>query len=475
MSALAFGMLLFSTGCKVGPDYHRPSPLGTNAMPPAFSGTTNATNAAEWKAAEPKAHLPRGAWWRVFSDPELERLETLANTNNQTLAAATARFAQARASVNIARADFFPQVQLDPSYSRQRTSLNAPQNGGPAGASYTYNTFSVPLQAGWEADLWGRVRRQVEAARAGLAASANDLEAVKLAIQAELATDYFTLRDLDAEYDLLQRTAETYRRSLELTVNRRKGGIASDLDVSEAETQLRSTEAALPSLRLQRMNVAHALATLCGQPATGFDLAVNRQELTPTPTVPVSLPSELLERRPDVAANEQRMAAANAQIGVARSAFYPQVQITGLAGFQSISASSWFDWPSRFWSVGPSLQLPLFTGGRNRAQLALARAAYDETVANYRQTVLGAFQEVEDQMAAQQFLNEQLAADQAALTAARRTLDVANNRYKSGLITYLEVVTAQTAELSLERTVVELRGQQLVAAVGLVRALGGGW
>jgi multidrug efflux system outer membrane protein len=319
------------------------------------------------------------------------------------------------------------------------------------------------------------VRRQVEAARAQFAASADDLESVRLALQAELATDYFTLRALESEYNLLLRTAETYRRSLDLTMNRRRGGIASDLDVSQAQTQLRSTEAEVPAVELQRAKLLHALATLSGQPATGFSVATSSIGQTNRPPWPLLLPSELLERRPDIAAAEQRMATANAQIGVAQAAFYPRVRFDGLGGFQSINASTWFDWPSRFWAVGPSLQLPLFTGGLNRAQLALARASYDETVANYRQTVLVAFQEVEDQLASQRLLNTQLGAEAAALQAAQRTLQVANNRYTAGLVTYLEVATAQSAALNLERTLVQLEGEKLVAAVGLIKALGGGW
>ncbi len=467
------GALVLLAGCKVGPDYQRPAPLGTNAMPENFSAPV--TNAGEWKAAVPSAHLPRGSWWQVFNDAELDRLEQLATANNQDLAGALARFDAAQASVRIARAGLLPQVEVDPSYTRQRTSLNQPQNGRPAGVSPTFNTFTLPLVAGWEIDLWGRVRREVEAARANLAANSADLENVKLAIQAELATDYFAMRALEAEYALLERTVETFQRSLDLTTNRRKGGVATDLDVSEAETQLRATQAQLPALRLQQANLVHAVAVLCGQPAPGFKWTPDTVETRPVPSVPVTLPSELLERRPDIAAAEQRMAAANAGVGVAQGAFYPRVSINGLAGFQSIDAASWFDWPSRMWAFGPTVQLPLFTGGRNRAQLAFAQAAYRETVATYRQTVLGAFQEVEDQLAAQQWLKSQLEAEEAALAAAQRTLEIANNRYKAGLVTYLEVATAQGAELNIERTVVQLRGDRLVAAVGLIRVLGGGW
>jgi multidrug efflux system outer membrane protein len=466
-------LLLLPAGCTIGPDAPRPAPLGANPIPAAFSGAS--TRGVAWIPAQPAAHLPRGAWWRVFGDAELNRLEELAGANNQQLAGAMARFAEARANVNISRADLFPQASFDPSAIRQRTSYNEPANGKAVDLKPTYNTFTLPLQAGWEADLWGRVRHQVEAASAQLAASADDLESTRLSIQAELATDYFSLRDLDAEYDLLQRTADTYRQALALTRNRRNGGIATDLDVAQAETQLRAAEAVLPELRLERVRFLHALAALCGQPATGFVLNRQDVDLAVVPVIPVAVPSTLLERRPDVASAEQRMAAANAQVGVAKTAFYPRFRLNGMAGFQSVDASSWLNGVSQFWSVGPSLDLPLFTGGRNQAQLALARASYDETVARYRQTVVGTFQEVEDQLAAQQLLAEQLDAQTAALTSARRTLEVAANRYKSGLVTYLEVATAQSAALSVERTVVQLRGQRMIAAVALVRALGGGW
>jgi multidrug efflux system outer membrane protein len=464
----------FLTACKTGPDYHRPAPLGATPVPSAYSTSVD-TNSPEWKTATPSAHVPRGTWWQLFGDTELNRLESLASANNFELAGAFARFEQARAQINISRAELFPQVDVVPSYNRQRTSFNEPENGHAANQAPTYNTFYLPLQAGWELDLWGRVRRQVESARAQTTAGADDLEATRLAVQAELATDYFTSRALDKEYDVVVNTMQTYRHSLELTVNRRKGGIATDLDVAQAETQLRATEAELPSLNLQRAKLLHAMATLCGQAASEFKWVQVTTETNNDPLVPAGLPSELLERRPDVAAAEQRMAAANAQIGVAQAAFYPRVRFDGVAGFQSVSASTWFDWPSRLWSVGPTLDLPLFTGGRNRAQLAFSKAAYDETVAAYRQTVVGAFQEVEDQLAAQQQLRNQLTAEAAALEAAQRTLNIANNRYKAGLVTYLEVATAQSAALSLERTVTELRGQKLVASVGLIRAIGGGW
>ena len=465
----SLGVALVLAGCTVGPDHQRPSALGTNVMPAAFAGTP-ATNLGDWKPAEPSAHLPRGRWWELFGDAELDRLETLASSQNQELALSLAHFEQARALVNVARADYFPQLSAGPSFNRQRTSAN-----GPAGRSSTFNTFSVPLDASWELDLWGRVRREVEGARARLAAFADDLESAKLAIQAEVAIDYFTLRSLDAQNALLRQTLEAYRRSLDLTQNRHKSGIATELDVSQAETQLKSTEAELPAVELQRTTVLHALATLCGQPATLFEVKATKDAFPPGPTIPVAVPSELLERRPDIAAAERRMAAANADIGVAKSAFYPRVVISGLAGFQSIDAGSLFNWPSRVWSVGPSVQLPLFTGGRNRAQLASARAGYDATVATYRQTVLGAFQEVEDQLAAQRLLAREFAAENAALKSARRTLEISTTRYKGGVITYLEVAIAQNTALAHEETVVKLAAQRLAASVSLIKALGAGW
>jgi multidrug efflux system outer membrane protein len=475
--AIAASLALFFAlvGCTVGPSYHRPSALGTNAAPASFSGADQPTPGVVWKSAEPSAHLPRGSWWQIFDDPELNRLEDFARANNQEVAAALARFDQARASVQIARANFFPQLSVDPSFTRQRTSFNQPLNGRRAEVAHTYNTFSLALDAGWEVDLWGRVRRQTQAARARLAASSDDIEGVRLAVHAEIAADYFLLRAIDSELDLLQRNTETFQRSLELTVNRRKGGIATDLDVAQAETQLQTTEAALPALRLQRSQVDHALAVLCGQAATGFDVETDRAELKEVPAAPVSLPSELLERRPDIAASERRVAAANADIGVAQAAFYPRLRFSGLAGFESVGAPTLFDWPSRLWSLGPSVDLPIFTGGRNRAGLDFSKAAYQETVANYRATALKAFQEVEDQLAAQRLLADQLNAERKALTSAQRTLEIATNRYKAGLITYLEVATAQSAALNLERTVVELRGEKLVATVALIKALGGGW
>jgi len=439
-------------------------------MPVAFT-----LDGVAWNAAQPSADQPRGPWWTAFGDAELNQLEELAARENQTLAGSIAALTQARELVQEARSQYFPQVAAAPSYFRERTSFNAPSDGLPAGHGYSYNLFTAPLNLSWEIDLWGRVRRLTQGAKARMSAAEDDLESLKLLLQADVAQDYFTLRSQDTEIQLLIDSADAYRRSLDLTVNRRKGGVATDLDVSQAQTQLRTTQAQIPALKLQRTQLLHAIATLCGQPAPGFELPKQPALALPAMQVPGMLPSKLLERRPDVAAAERRVAAANADIGVAQSAFYPSLTINGDLGLQSVNAGTLFSWPSRVWAVGPSVNLPLFTGGYNRAQLAAARAAYDQTVANYRQTALGAFQDVEDQLSAQQLLAAQLQGENAALTSAQLTLEIANNRYKAGLVTYLEVITSQSAALDLQRVVVQLEGERRVAAVTLVKALGGGW
>ena len=470
-------LALVLAGCAVGPDYHRPAPLPAQAAPKAFS--SGGTNAVIWKVAEPSANAPRGEWWQMFNDAELSRLETLALTNNQNLAAAAARFEEARQLVAVARSEFFPQINAggtpNGDITRQRTSVNEPLSGQAAGVSHTYDTFTAPIYLGWEVDLWGRVRRLSEAAHARFAASADDLESARLDVAAEVASDYFSVQTLDDEYALITNTIEAYRRSLELTQNRRHGGIVSDLDVAQAATQLHSAEAQLPDIKLRRAQTQHALAILCGQSPVDFPVSTNLQTAATVPEIPPGLPAELLEHRPDIAAAERRMAAANADVGVAKAAFFPAIKFNGIAGFQSISASSWFDWPSRFWSVGPNIELPLFTGGLNRANLAYSRATYTETVANYRQTVLGAFGEVEDSLAAQQWLSDEWDAENQAVAAAEHAEEIADNRYKAGLVTYLDVATAQTQALVQERSAVELQGARLTACVNLIKALGSGW
>ncbi len=469
VSLAALVVVVLLAGCAVGPDYHRPPAV--TAMPPAYAGATN-----EWKLAEPRANIPKGNWWEVFGDSELNDLETRAALANQELKAAVARFDEARAITEAARAGLFPHLTLSPSYARGRPSQNRPLSGQKAGAanSKTANDFLIPLDMTYEVDLWGRIRRSVESARAQEQAKADDLATIQLSIQAEVAVDYFSLRALDAELALLESSVGVFQKSLDLTQNRRAGGIASDLDVAQAETVLRTTQAELPATQLQRVQFEHALATLTGQPASSFSLPAKTLRIAP-PVMPPGLPSELLERRPDIAAAERRMASANAEIGVAKAAFFPTIDLNGLAGLESINAGTVFNWSSRLWSVGPSLTLPVFDAGLNNAHLRLARATYEQTAANYRQIVLAAFAEVENNLSSQNLLAEQYQAEVDALQAARKQLAVADNRYKAGLVTFLEVATAENTALDIERTAVQLRGQQLVAAVSLVKSLGGGW
>jgi multidrug efflux system outer membrane protein len=457
--------LFLLAGCAVGPDYKR----AETALPEQYSGA-----GAEWKVAAPADNVPKGNWWEVFGYTNLNALEEDAATNNQDLKAALAVFEEARATVAATRSGYFPQAAFAPYWTRERDSANRPVTGQPAGSAITYNTFALPVDASYEVDLWGNVRRKVEAARAEAAADKADLEGIKLSIQAEVAMDYFSIHALDAEIALLRSSLDVFQKSLDLTRNRRAGGIATDLDVAQAETVLKTTEAQIPVTMLQRVNLQHALAVLTGRLPSSFSVPEKVQPFV-LPLIPAGLPSELLERRPDVAAAERRMAEANANIGVAKSAFYPSISISGALGLESVNAGSLLNASSRLWSVGPALNLPLFEGGRLRAGLKLALAAQDEEVAHYRQTVLNAFRDVEDNLAAEQLLLSEHEAQDVALEAARKTLDIANNRYRAGLVTYLEVATAQNAELDLERTLVRLRGQQLVTAVGLIKSLGGGW
>jgi outer membrane protein, multidrug efflux system len=471
--SLLFPVLLVTvtalSGCMVGPNYQRPD---ATAIPPAYTGISD-----EWKVAVPQAHLPKGDWWEIFGDSELSRLETEATEANQDLKAAYARFNQARAVVDVTRSGLFPRLSASFYPIEQHDSENRPVGGRPG---KTYDTFTLPFDLSYEFDLWGRVRRSVESATAQVQAVADDVESVRLAIQADVAVNYYTIRALDADKALLLSSIEVYRKSLALVRNRRAGGMVSDLDVAQAETILKNTEAQLPDNALQRARSEHALAVLTGKNASLFRLAERPLALDPL-VVPTGLPSELLERRPDIAAAERRMAAANANIGVATAAFFPTIKLGGTAGFWSgdLNAggnmSTLLSWPSRFWAVGASLTQPLFQGGQLSANLRQAKAAYEETVARYRQTVLTAFGDVENNLAAEHLLARQYEEVLAALKAARRQLEVANNRYEAGLATYLEVAIAQNTTLGIERSGMRLRGQQLAAAVALVKSLGGGW
>ncbi|HWY75108.1 MAG TPA: efflux transporter outer membrane subunit [Verrucomicrobiae bacterium] len=471
---VAFFALL--AGCAVGPNYKRPE---ATTIPAAYTGATNIVETDTtniWNVASPRAQFPKGAWWEIFGDPDLNALEAQASVANQQLKVAVARLDEARAQMNVARAGLFPNVSASGSFVRQRVSPNTPltSSGKAIGTTATFDDFYAPLTVGYELDLWGRVRRSVESARTQVQASADDLETIRLMIQAEAAVDYFSLRALDSQKAVLASSVDVFAKSLELTRNLRAGGAVSDLDVAQAQTVLKTTQAQLPSVVLQRTQFEHALAVLVGQPASSFHIAERPLRIAP-PLIPAEVPSQLLERRPDIAAAERRMASANAGIGVAKAAFFPSVQLNGLAGFESLSAGTLFNWSSRLWALGPSISVPIFEGGKLRAGLQLANASYVEMVATYRQTVLTAFSEVEDSLAAQTLLANQYAAESDALAAARKQLEIVNNQYRDGLITYLEVATAESTELNVEFTATQLRGEQLVAAVTLVKALGGGW
>jgi NodT family efflux transporter outer membrane factor (OMF) lipoprotein len=431
-----------------------------------------------WKVAQPKDHLVRGAWWEIFNDPQLNSLEEQANISNQSLKVAEAQFRQARALVQVARAAYFPTVTVGASFTRSRISENAPGVGGTTGTTRASpkatSDYLLLADASWEPDLWGRVRRTVEASKASAQATAADLESTRLLVQAELAQDYFLLCVLDGQKQLLDETVIAFQKSLELTKNRYAAGVASKGDVLLAETQLKITQAQAIDIGVSRAQLEHAIASLIGKPASLFSIPVEPL-LTVPPTVPVGVPSELLERRPDIAGSERRVAAANAQIGVAVAAYYPTVTLIASGGFQGSSLSKWLAWPSRLWSVGPGISETVFDGGLRRAQTTAARAAYDGTVASYRQTVLTGFQEVEDNLAALRILEEEAEVQEEAVSAARQALAIAINQYKAGTVNYLTVIVAQAAELNIKTNALGILGRRMTASVLLVKALGGGW
>jgi outer membrane protein, multidrug efflux system len=460
---LALGLV----GCAVGPNYKRAAvetPAAWKEAPP--SG---------WKEATPQDNIAKGNWWEIFNDPVLNDLETQATTENQNLKAAVARVIQARAIARITRADFFPTVTFDPSAVRSRQSGNRPvQPGSTPAKAYTANQFSVPLDLSYELDIWGKVRREFEAANADAQASVAAYETILLTLKSDVAQTYFNLRYIDADLAILRGNIEVYKKSLDLVRVRYKGGVVSGLDVSQAETLLASTQAQYISEGRQRADLEHALAVLLGKPASEFSIDENPLNLTP-PVIPPGLPSDLLERRPDIAEAERQMAASNALIGVAKAAFFPSISLTGSAGQLSVSLGSLLSGQSFTWFFGPTVSLPVFEGGRLSADLKRARAAYDESVANYRQQVLVAFQEVEDALAGLRILDDQAAAQATAVQAAQKTLQISTFRYKQGLALYLEVLGAQRAVLENEQIAAQIRGLQLVTSVQLVKALGGGW
>jgi outer membrane protein, multidrug efflux system len=468
-------LLWVAAACTVGPRYSRPA--APAAAPNAWK------TQPPWQEAAPKDAIPKGAWWQVFHDSTLDGYEQQLLEANQSLLAARDRLSQARSLARVATADYFPQVFTDPSALRQRGSGNRPLNGAVPSilngivqpiAPYTQSVYTVPFSLSYEVDLFGRVRKNVEGANASLQSSAADLGNVQLVLTAELAADYFTLRELDAEYQVVGESVVYQRKALDLVQRRHAGGIASGLEVAQQATLLDSTISQLSLVAQSRAQYEHAIAVLVGQPASNFSVPVAPLQATPPP-VPLGVPSDVLERRPDIATFERQMAFENAQVGLARTAFYPHITLGGAGGWQSTTISSLVNAPSLFWSLGADALEPIFQGGRNRANLEAARAAYDQAVANYRQSVLTAFQEVEDGISNLSTLSQALSTQASAVDDARRALDIANNRYVGGVTNYLDVITAQTALLNNERLETQLLGQQMVSSVYLVKALGGGW
>ncbi len=459
--AAVAGMLVIFTACAVGPDYVRPK----DEAPAAYK------EAAEWKVAQPQEAVVRGAWWKIFQDPQLDTLEEQVNISNQNVAAAEAQFRQARAAVQAARAGYFPNLSIGAQATRSLASGNA---GNALGTTNQVSDLLLTGTASWEPDIWGKVRRTVEASQAGAQASAADLESLRLSTQAALAQNYFQLCALDAQKKLLDATAAAFQKSMDMTERRYASGVSSRADVLQAETQLKTTQAQAIDVGVQRSQLEHAIALLVGKPPSGLSVPATPLAATPV-AVPFGIPSELLERRPDIAAAERRVAAANAQIGVAKAAYFPNVVLNATGGFESSHLSDWLSWPSRLWSVGLALTETVFDAGLRSALTDQARAAYDATVASYRQTVLGGFQEVEDNLAALRILEEESRIQGEAVSAARRSLEVSMNQYRAGTISYIEVVTVQTILLANERTAIDILSRRMAASVLLIKAIGGGW
>jgi multidrug efflux system outer membrane protein len=443
-----------------------PKPQTSITTPSAYRDV----DALGWKTAEPADAFARGEWWKAFGDPRLDELETRALAANQTLRGAAARVAQARAAAGFARGSYWPQLAVNGSVTREQTSETV-ANPLPNPLSTTYR---LPLEASWEIDLFGRVRKAVASARAEAEASGATFESVRLALTAEVAATYFSLDATDRELALLNDTVALRRRALDLVTARVKSGTAADLDAARAETELGTSEAEQAALSNQRAALQNSLAVLVGSSPIDFALATKLHDAM-APEIPVGLPSDLLERRPDIAAAERSLAAANARIGVAKAAFFPAISLTGGAGYASGDVDRLFNTDSRIWSIGPRLYLPIFQGGRNRANLDRSRAAYDEAVASFRQQVLVAFREVQDALSAARWIAQESEAQSRALAAARRAAARAHTRYDAGYVSYLEIIDAERTVLLLERATAQLSARQLNARVALIKALGGGW
>ncbi len=460
-AALAATALL--AGCAVGPNYKKPPVLA----PPAYKSE------GPWRVAAPKDSFPKGAWWETFNDAELNAYEQQLLQANQSVEAAKARLDQARSLARVTSAGFFPTFNVDPNASRNRYSGNRPLVVT-VGKPLTQSTYEIPFYLNYEPDLFGGVRRSMQASNAALQSAAADLYNTNLVLTAELAADYFSLRELDAELQVVQESVAIQQKGLQLVEDRHAGGVASGLDLAQQQTLLDSTVTQLYLVQQQRAQFEHAIAVLTGTPASTFTVPVRALNATP-PSVPLGVPSDLLERRPDIASAERQMAYQNALVGVATAAFYPQLTLFGSGGVQSTSLTNLITGPSAIWAVGGDILQPIFEGGRNRANLDASKAGYSEAVANYRESVLTAFQQVEDGLSSLNALSQASTSQSAAVADARRALEIANNRYTGGVTNYLDVITAQSALLTNQRLATQLLGQQMVTSVYLVKALGGGW
>ncbi len=459
---------LMFAGCNVGPKYERPTP----PTPPTFREQPPAAfqEVKGWKPGQPGDDKLRPDWWQIFEISELNDLESRIDPSNWTLKEAEARFREARTLIQLNRSGLSPTISAGPGITSNRGSSNV-QGGGSAG---DYGLYTLPVDFNYEIDLWGRIRRSVTAARQEAQASAADIETVRLSLHAELAVDYFEMRSLDAQKQLLDQTIEAFQRALELTQNRFNGGLSSKAEVAQARTQLETARAQEIGVGVARAQYEHAIAVLMGSTPESVTFAPAPLASTP-PAIPVGVPSELLERRPDIAAAERRMAEANQKIGIARTAFFPSLLLTATGGFEGGQIVNWLNWPSRFWAIGPGTLQTVFDAGRRRAAAESAVAVYDQAVAAYQQAALAAFQEVEDQLSSLRILERQSEAQRVAVQAAEDSLNLSMNQYKGGLVTYLDVVTAQNIALQNQSTEVDLLRRRMEASVLLIKALGGGW
>jgi NodT family efflux transporter outer membrane factor (OMF) lipoprotein len=463
---------MFLSGCMVGPKYIKPTvPMapGFKEQPPeSFKGNDG------WKTAQPSDQALRGNWWEIFGDPQLNALEEQVTLSNQDLKVAEARFRQARAMVRFNRSAEFPTISTSPSIANERLSPNQPYFPASQANNGT-GAFTLPFDLSYEVDLWGRVRRTVSASREEAQASAADLQTANLSLHAELAVDYFELRSADVQEQLLDDTVKAYTDALKLTQNRFDGGAAPKSDVAQARTQLDGARVQDTDITVMRAQFEHAIATLIGKPPAEFNITPVPQIALHLPLIPVGLPASLLERRPDIAAGERRLAEANDQIGIARAAFFPSLILGATGGFTGTSITNWLNWPSRMWAVGPQLSQTIFDAGRRRAVSEGAIANYDGTVASYRQTTLTAFQEVEDSLAALHILENEAQQQREATSSAEESLQLFTNRYVGGVDNYLQVITAQTVLLTNQRNDIDIERRRMDASVLLVKAIGGGW